>query len=153
MNPKVLIISLLGLACTINGQGTDSTKPIANVPKPPKQLTSDDLPSPQELEAAIVAQNRASVKLTQDIQAAIQNQMEAELLRNEIKNEAKAARINFPPPPEARSTQLLPTGLTRPTDMGASTSRSSATQADGQISVGNIQAGICFHTFLKNNIK
>lgn len=146
MNPKVLIISLLGLACTINGQGTDSTKPIANVPKPPMQLTLDDLPSPQELEAAIVAQNRASVKLTQDIQD-IKNQMEAELLRNEIKNEAKAARINFPPPPEARSTQLLPTGLTRPTDMGASTSRSSATQADGQISVGNIQAGICFHTF------
>uniref|UniRef100_A0A8W8MD17 Uncharacterized protein n=1 Tax=Magallana gigas TaxID=29159 RepID=A0A8W8MD17_MAGGI len=169
MNPKLLIMSLLGLACTINGQGTDSTNPIANVPAPSKQLTVFDLPSPQEIEAAhdqIAALKRASVKSTQDKQAAIQNQLaeesarnmemenemanqamrrriennarlEAEMLGNEIGNEADARAVwtNFPPPPEAGSTKKLPTGLPRPTDMGAFISRSSGTQADGQISV------------------
>ncbi|XP_052681720.1 uncharacterized protein LOC128162526 [Crassostrea angulata] len=174
MNPKLLIISLLGLACTINGQGTDSTNPIANVPAPSKQLTIFDLPSPQEIEAdhdQIAALKRASVKSTQDKQAAIQSQLaeesarnmemekemanqamrrriennarlEAQMLDNEIGNEADARAVweNFPPPPEAGSTKKLPTGLPRPTDMGAFISRSSGTQADGQISVGNLQA-------------
>lgn len=162
MKSKLLIISLLGLACTINGQGTDSKKPIANVPAPSNQLTlSDDLPSTQE-----IAINRASGNSGQDILSAIQSQMAAESARDKMENEmanqamrkriedeARMAKLNFPQPPEARSTQLLPTGWPRPTDMGASTSRSSGTQSDGQISVGNIQARICFNTFFLNNIK
>lgn len=177
MNPKLLIMSLLGLACTINGQGTDSTNPIANVPAPSKQLTIFDLPSPQEIEAAhdqIAALKRASVKSTQDKQAAIQSQLaaesarnkmesemanqakrnrieelarlEAQLLGNEMGNEADARAVwtNFPPPPEAGSIKNSPTELPRPTDMGAFISRSSGTQADGHISVGNLTASLCF---------
>lgn len=47
MNSKLLIMSLIGLACTINGESTDSTKSIANVPKPPNQLIINDPSSPQ----------------------------------------------------------------------------------------------------------
>ncbi|XP_065929787.1 uncharacterized protein [Magallana gigas] len=153
MNPKLLIMSLLGLACTINGQGTDSEKPVANVPVPSNQLTLDEqLPSPQELEAGMAALNAASRNAGQDMQSAMQSQLTAELARNKIENEManqmirnrmeNEARINFPPPQETRTNQMLPTGLPRPTDMGVSSSRSrsSGTQADGQISVGNIQA-------------
>uniref|UniRef100_A0A8W8MEL7 Uncharacterized protein n=1 Tax=Magallana gigas TaxID=29159 RepID=A0A8W8MEL7_MAGGI len=143
-------MSLLGLACTINGQGTDSAKPVANVPVPSNQLTLDEqLPSRQELEAGMAAFNAASRNAGQDMQSAMQSQITAESARNKIENEMASqmirnrmeneARINFPPPQETRTNQMLPTGLPRPTDMGVSSSRSSGTQADGQISVGNIQ--------------
>lgn len=45
----LLIILLLLLVCTINGQGTDSLNPIAIVPL--NQTPTIDLPSPQELDA------------------------------------------------------------------------------------------------------
>uniref|UniRef100_K1PUP6 Uncharacterized protein n=1 Tax=Magallana gigas TaxID=29159 RepID=K1PUP6_MAGGI len=68
--------------------------------------------------------------------------LEAQLLGNEMGNEADARAVwtNFPPPPEAGSIKNSPTELPRPTDMGAFISRSSGTQADGHISVGNLTA-------------
>lgn len=63
----LLIISLLLLVCTINGQGTDSLNPIAIVPL--NQTPTIDLPSPQELDAGMAALNRSQTPRSSGTQA------------------------------------------------------------------------------------
>lgn len=63
----LLIISLLLLVCTINGQGTDSLNPIAIVPL--NQTPTIDLPSPQELDAGMAALNKSQTSRSSGTQA------------------------------------------------------------------------------------
>lgn len=75
MNPKLLILSLLLVVCTINGQGTDSLYPNAIVPLNEIPTIDHELPSPQELEAGIAALNRSQTSRSNGTQADEQKSM------------------------------------------------------------------------------
>lgn len=97
----------------------------------------------------MAALNKASIRSGIDLQSAIHSQTAMNICKeqNGKRRRNESGNIKLFPTARGEDNSAATNRTPNPSDTDASTSRSSGNQADGQISVGNIQASICFHTF------